>query len=73
MNLHAVLLYGLVGMAVATVALILDQVWLRLVPWDIFVRLGVTFVILSALDLFLILVRADLTQNKKLKDENYLD
>lgn len=73
MNLHTILLYSLIGMAIAAVSLILDQIWLRLVPWDIFVRLGVTLVILAALDLFLILVRADLTQNKKLKDENYLD
>ncbi len=73
MRLHDALIYALIAMAVGTVALILDQVWLRVVPWDIFVKLCVSIVILGALDVFLILVRTDFAQNKKLKDENYLD
>ncbi|MCB9979191.1 MAG: hypothetical protein H6862_06285 [Rhodospirillales bacterium] len=72
-NLHNFLVYALVGMAFASAALILDQIWLQMLPWDIFIKAEVSIVILALLDGFFILLRADLAQNKKLKDENYLD
>lgn len=73
MKLHDFLLRALVVMALAGTVLVLDQIWVRAVPWEIFLRLVVTLVILAVLDVFLILVRADFAEHKKLKDDNYLD
>lgn len=73
MRFHNALLYALVGMAVCGAALVLDQVWFEAVSWDTFIKLLLSLVILAVLDVFLMIVRADFSQNKKLKDENYLD
>ncbi len=73
MRLHTMLLYALVGMAVCGAALVLDRVWFQIVPWDTFIKLSISLVILAVLDGFLMIVRADFSQHKKLKDDNYLD
>lgn len=73
MRFHNVLLYALIGMAVCGAALVLDRVWFQTVPWDIFIKLLLSLVVLAVLDGFLMIVRADFSQHKKLKDDNYLD
>lgn len=73
MNLHNALLYALVGLVSGGVLLVLDQIWLHIVPWDVFLKMLISIAILTALAGFLMIVRADFSQNKKLKDENYLD
>lgn len=60
-------------MAVTSAGLVLDQIWFQMLPWDIFIKAEISIVILALLNGFFILLRADLAQNKKLKDENYLD
>lgn len=73
MKLHSALLYCLVGTAIFGAILILDQIWLQSLSWEVFIKLLITLAIVAVLAVFLMLVRADLAQNRKLKDENYLD
>lgn len=63
----------LIGLAFVLAALILDRIWFKIVPWDIFLKLTATIAVTAGLAVFLILIRADFAEHKRLKDENYLD
>jgi hypothetical protein len=67
------LLFILVGMVVAGALLTIGQVWGPVMSWDLYIKAVITIGILVLLIGFLIVIKADLGEHKKLKDENYLD
>lgn len=71
--MHRALLIVIIGLVIAGAVLALAQMWLAVLSWEIFVKAMVTIAVLvTALGLVLAL-KSDLAENKKLKDENYLD
>jgi ribose/xylose/arabinose/galactoside ABC-type transport system permease subunit len=71
--MHKHLLTALVGMVALAALLTIGQIWGPLMDWDLYGKIIVTLGILVLLSGFLLVVKADLGQHKKLKDENYLD
>lgn len=53
--------------------LTLGQVWGIGLSWDIYIKAVITVGILVLLIAFLLVVKSDLGDHKKMKDENYLD
>ncbi|NBX66228.1 MAG: hypothetical protein EBQ96_04455 [Proteobacteria bacterium] len=66
-------LYGLVGLAIASGALVIAQIWLDMLPWAVFINLVWTLLIITGLLGFVLVAKDDFTKNKKLRDENYID
>lgn len=60
-------------LASALSAIILAQIWFEAFQEAFFIKITVTIVILGALLAFVIAIFDDFFENKKLKDENYLD
>jgi hypothetical protein len=71
--MHQNLLRGLVVLVIAGALLTIAQVWGMWLQWDVFVKLIATIGILVLLLAFLLVVKADFGQQKRLKDDNYLD
>lgn len=53
--------------------LVLSQIWLEALQWDVFIKLVITDIVLLALVSFLLAVKEDFGTNQKLKDEKYID
>lgn len=66
-------LLSLAGFGLVAVLLILGQIWFELFNWRILVKLLLSVMIVSALTSFIIAVREDFLEGKRLKDENFLD
>lgn len=66
-------LIALLGLVVFGAALTIAQVWGPVISWDIYTKLIITTGILVLLIGFVLVIKSDLGQHKKLKDENYLD
>ena len=63
-----------IGIAATTLsAMILGQIWFDLFKEVIFAKIAFTLVIIGLLAAFGIAMADDFFENKKLKDENYLD
>lgn len=73
MSLHRALVMALVGLVVLGAALIVLQIWGVLLDGDFFFKLMGTIVVLIILIGFLLVVRQDFGEHKRLKDQNYLD
>ncbi len=71
--MHNNMLIALIGMVVTGAGLVILQMWTSFMAWDVFVKLIITLGILVLVLGFLIIIKADLGEHKKLKDENYLD
>ena len=67
------LLYAIIGLVIAGVILTLMQVWGFAIAWDFYIKSIITIGILVLLFAFLLVVKSDLGEHKKLKDDNYLD
>ncbi len=67
------MLIGLVLIVIASAGLTIAQLWFPVVSWDNYIKLIVTFGIVALVLGFLIIIKADFGEKKKLKDENYLD
>jgi len=67
------LLFGLVGLSLGAVILMLAQIWVQLLAWAIFVKIIATMGIALILIGFLIAVAEDFGGNKRLKDNNFID
>ncbi len=63
----------LMALAFMATGLILQQVWFSWLAFDVFCKLLVTLVILTALVAFILAAHEDFGSNKKLKDDNYID
>ena len=71
--MHQVLLKTLIGLVVAAALLTIVQIWGTFISWDMYGKAIVTLGILVLLIGFLLVVKIDFGQQKKLKDDNYLD
>ena len=67
------LLTALIALVLAAAGLSIIQMWAPVLSWDIYIKAIVTCGILALVIGFLIVIKADFGQHKKLKDENYLD
>lgn len=71
--MYRVMLISIVVMVSTGAALCIAQLWFNIIPWDIFVKTIITLGILTILAGLVLVIKADLGQHKKMKDENYLD
>ncbi|MGH1399196.1 MAG: hypothetical protein ACRBCT_08285 [Alphaproteobacteria bacterium] len=71
--MHRYMLIGLVGLVLVGALLTILQMWTGLIGWDVFIKLIITLGILVLVLGFLMVIKADLGEHKRLKDENYLD
>ncbi len=71
--MYRVMLISIVVMVCAGAALCIAQLWFNIIPWDIFIKTIITLGILTILIGLVLVIKADLGQHKKMKDENYLD
>lgn len=72
LNVNA-LVKCIVVLVLAGAALVLLQMWFHIFDATIFWKLLVTLVIIGSVASFIIAVKQDLTDEKKLKDDKYLD
>ena len=72
-RLHKPFFFCLVGLVCGGAALIIAKIWGIDLPDDLFWKIGATLVVLILLFGFLLVVNSEFGQQKKLKDENYLD
>ena len=63
----------LIGLLVLIGVITLIQIWVPFISWDVYLKLfGSAAVVAIVLGLIVVL-KSDLGQKKKMKDENYLD
>lgn len=72
--MHRTLLIAIIGMVITGAFLTLAQLWAPgIVPWEMFVKLIITLVVLIIVAALILVLASDLKSNKELKDKNYLD
>ncbi|MAI61623.1 MAG: hypothetical protein CBB87_03940 [Micavibrio sp. TMED27] len=71
--MHQALLGTLIMIVLGAAGLTIVQIWAPIMSWDIYFKFLVTGGIVALAIGFLIIIKADFGQHKKLKDENYLD
>lgn len=72
MSLHRVLVLFLVGLAIAAAALIILNIWgvdLGEILWKVLSTLGILALLIG----FLLVVRSDFGEHKRLKDNDFID
>jgi signal transduction histidine kinase len=67
------LLLSLAGFGLIAVVLVLVQTWMEAFAWATFVKLMASVVILSGLVSFIMAIREDFLEGKRLKDQDFLD
>lgn len=72
MNIHKVLIYALIGLAASASVLVILSIW-GVDLSDVLYKLLATIGVLILLVGFLLVVKSDFAEHKRLKDENYLD
>lgn len=70
---HRALIYALVGLVLFGGLVIILQVWGLLLHPGLFLKLLATIGVLIFIAGFLLVVKLDFSEHKKLKDENYID
>lgn len=74
MNLHRILLISIISMIILSGFLTIVMLWSpTTIGAELFFKLILTMGILTVLAGLTLILKADLGQHKKLKDENYLD
>ena len=73
MSLHRILLIAIIIMVTIGAGLTIAVIWAPSLLGELYVKLIVTLGILIVLAGLVLVLKADLAENKKLKDENYLD
>ena len=71
--MHKPLLYTVIGCVLGGAALTILQMWTQLLQWDAFIKILGTLGIVLLVAGFLLVVKSDFGDTKKLKDQNYLD
>lgn len=65
--------HALIALVVAAAGLTIGQIWGPLMGWDTYFKvlgtMGIIFLVIG----LVVIIKSDLGQHKKLKDENYLD
>lgn len=63
----------LIALLVIIGALTLVQIWVPVVSWDIFFKLAGSAAVIAVILGLIVILKSDLGEKKKMKDENYLD
>ena len=63
----------LVACGVIAALLSIVQIWVMILPWDVFVKILITLAIVFVLVGFLMVMVNDFGNKKKLKEDNYID
>lgn len=71
--MHRNMLIAIIALVIGAAVLTILQIWTSFLAWDVFVKILITVGILVTLLGFLLVIKYDLGEHKKLKDENYLD
>lgn len=72
-NLHNQLLICITAVVVFCGILTICQIWGPVVSWDMYFKIILTAVIVAVVCGFVVVARGDMSEKKKMKDENYLD
>lgn len=72
MNLHRALIIFIIGLAVTGAALVILQIW-GVDLGDLLYKLLATIGVLILLAGFLLVVKSDFGEHKRLKDNNFID
>jgi MFS family permease len=67
------MLLSLAGFGLIAVILVLVQTWAEAFAWGTFIKLMVSVVVLSGLVSFIMAIREDFLEGKRLKDQDFLD
>lgn len=67
------LLRFLIALVLVAAALVLVQMWFTVFDTAVFIKLLVTLGVLGAVAAFVIAVKQDLSSEKKLKDDKFID
>jgi len=76
MSLHRALLIFIIVAVAGSALLTIAQIWTIPAPvmdWATYTKLMITVGILVLLAAFVLVIKADLGEHKKLKDDNYID
>lgn len=71
--MHKSMLLCLAVVVLAGAGLTIAQLWFPVVSWDNYIKILLTLGIIALVLGFLIIIKADFGEHKKMKDENYLD
>jgi len=72
MNLHRVLIFFIIGLAITGAALVILQIW-GVDLGELLYKLLATIGVLILLAGFLLVVKSDFGEHKRLKDQNFID
>lgn len=70
---HRAMLMSLGGFGGVGVVLILLQTWGEVFAWDLFAKMMVSLIVVSGAVSFILGIREDFFNNKRLKDQDYID
>ncbi len=73
MSLNKFLLLSVIGMVIFGGLLTVAKIWFPVMAWDTYIKVMMTLGLLILVAGLVMILRADLGEHKKLKDENYLD
>ena len=71
--MHKPLLYTVIGCVLVGALLTILQMWTMMFDWSAFIKILGTLAIVLVVAGFLLVVKSDFGDHKKLKDENYID
>ncbi len=63
----------LIALLVLIGAVTLMQIWVPFISWDIYIKLIGSAVVIGIVLGLIVVLKSDLGEKKKMKDENYLD
>lgn len=64
---------ALVCLSVVSGVLVIGQMWMQILPHDTFINIVLTLLVLAGLNGFVLVAKEDLTSNKRLRDNDYID
>ncbi len=71
--MHKKLVQIIVGCVMLGAALTIAQIWTGFIIWDDFIKIAATLgIVIIALG-FVLVAKADFSEHKKMRDDNYLD
>lgn len=73
MNLHKILLISIIVSVIAAGVLTILKIWMPVMDLDLYIKIIVTLGIYVFLAGLVMVLKADLGEQKNLKDNNYLD
>lgn len=71
--MHKIMLITIIALVVIGAFITVAQIWVPLMDWSTYAKLIVTLLIVTVVLGLVMVLKADLGEHKKMKDENYLD